>query len=156
MVVSDYMIKKIPITLLISFLLILASCTGKIKESNTAPEEDPAELVQGGILVYETDGHGLILATSDLGNLDWASAKSACDQLDLNGYDDWRLPTKEELDTLYTILKLNSKGNFENSSYWSSSEYNSYYAWRKNFNTGRVDRRGNKANKQLVRAVRNY
>ncbi len=138
------------------FLLILASCSSKINESNTAQDVDKSELVQGGILVYEADGHGLILATSDLGNLDWASAKTACDQLDLNGYNDWRLPTKEELDTVYTILKLNGKGDFENGSYWSSSEYNSFYAFRKNFKTGRVDRRGNKTKKQFVKAVRDY
>ena len=146
--------KKIHTTLLIFFLL--TSCSSKINESNTSEEEDKPELVQGGIHVYEADGHGLILATSDLGNQDWASAITACDQLDLNGYSDWRLPTKEELDTLYTIVKLNGKGDFKNSSYWSSSEYNSFYAWRKNFKTGRIDRRGNKTKKQMVRAVRNY
>ena len=148
--------KKIYTTLLIFFLLTLASCSSKINESNTSQEEVREELVQGGILVYEADGHGLILATSDLGNQDWASAIMACHQLDLNGYSDWRLPTKEELDTLYTIVKLHGKGDFKNGSYWSSSEYNSFYAWRKNFKTGRVDRRGNKTKKQLVRAVRNY
>lgn len=150
------MIKRTHTTLLIFCLLILASCSGKINESNAAQEVDKSELVQGGILVYEADGHGLILATSDLGDQDWATAMTACDQLELNGYNDWRLPTREELDTLYTILKLNGKGNFENSSYWSSTEYNSFYAWRKNFETGRVDRRGNKTKKQLTRAVRNY
>ncbi len=150
------MMKKIPAALLIFFLLILLGCSNKINESNPAKEVDKTELVQGGILVYEADGHGLIAATSDLGKKDWASAKTACDQLDLNGYKDWHLPTKEELDTLYTILKLQGKSNFENSSYWSSSEYNSYYAWRKNFKTGKIDRRGNKTKEQLVRAVRNY
>ena len=150
------MIKKNHITLLIFCLLILAGCSSKINESTTSQNEDKVELVKGGILVYEADGHGLILATSDLGNQDWASAMTACEQLELNGYNNWRLPTKKELDTLYTILKLHGKGDFENSSYWSSTEYNSFYAWRKNFKTGRIDRRGNKTKKQLVRAVRNY
>lgn len=146
--------KNIPATLFIFFLLILLSCSNKINESNPAKEVDKTELVQGGILVYEANGHGLIAATYDLGKKDWPNAMTACDQLDLNGYNDWHLPTKEELDTLYTILKLHSKGKFENSSYWSSSEYNSYYAWRKNFKTGKIDRRGNKTKEQLVRAVR--
>jgi len=113
-------------------------------------------LVQGGMLVYEADGHGLVLAAADIGAQDWSTAMTACDQLDLNGYNDWRLPTREELDTVYTILKLNGKGDFEDGSYWSSTEYNSFYAWRKNFKTGRVDRRGNKTKKQFVRAVRDY
>ena len=148
--------KKSPATLLIFFLLILPGCSNKISESNTAMEEGKEELVQGGILVYEADGHGLISAPSDLGKEDWTSAKMVCDELELNGFNDWRLPTKEELDTLYTLMKLQGKGGFEDGSYWSSSEYNSYYAWRKNFNTGKVDRRGNKAKEQLVRAVRSY
>lgn len=148
--------RKNQIHLLIFFLLILFSCSNKIKESNAQKEEGKGELVQGGILVYEADSHGLVVSTSDLGKQNWANAITACDQLELNGFSDWRLPTKEELDTLYTILKLNGKGNFENSSYWSSSEYNSYYAWRKNFKNGKIDRRGNKNKEQLVRAVRNY
>jgi hypothetical protein len=148
--------RKIRIHLLIYFLLILSNCSNKINESNTAKEEGKEELVQGGMLVYEADGHGLIVATSDLEKEDWASAKTACDELELNGFNDWRLPTKEELDTLYTLLKLQGKGGFEDGSYWSSSEYNSYYAWRKNFKTGKIDRRGNKTKEQLVRAVRNY
>lgn len=140
----------------IFFLLILLGCSNKINESSSPREEDITELVQGGILVYEAAGHGLIVATSDLGAKDWTNAIAACEQLELNGYNDWRLPTKEELDTLYTVMKLKSKGNFEDKSYWSGSEFNSYYAWRKNFKTGKVDRRGNKAKEQLVRAVRSY
>ena len=148
--------KIIAPTLFLFFWLCLPGCSNKINESNSAKKDDKTELVQGGILVYETEGHGLIVASSDLGAMNWASAMTACDQLDLNGYSDWRLPTRVELDTLYTIMKLNGKGNFENSSYWSSSEYNSYYAWRKNFETGKIDRRGNKTKEQFVRPVRNY
>lgn len=148
--------KNIHTTLYIFILLILISCSNKISEGNTTREEDKTELVQGGMLVYEANGHGLIVATSDLGKQNWASAKTVCDQLDLNGFNDWHLPTKEELDTLYTMLKLQGKGSFEDGSYWSSSEYNSYYAWRKNFKTGKVDRRGNKTREQFVRAVRNF
>ncbi len=148
--------RKIQIPPLIFFLLALAGCSNKINESNAPKEEVKAELVQGGIIVYEADGHGLVVAASDLGKLDWTNAITACNELELNGYSDWRLPTKEELDALYTTLKLHGKGDFENSSYWSSSEYNSYYAWRQSFNTGKVDRRGNKTKQQLVRAVRDF
>jgi hypothetical protein len=143
-------------TLLIFYLLIALSCSNKINEGNTFSDDDNSESVEGGIVVYESNGHGLIVATADLGKHDWEAAIAACDELELNGFNDWRLPTKEELDTLYTVLKLQGKGAFEDGSYWSSSEYNSYYAWRKNFKTGKVDRRGNKTKEQGVRAVRDY
>ena len=58
----------------------------------------------GGFVVYETDGHGLVAAPEDLGSMDWGSAKIACDELVLNGYSDWRLPTKEELNAIYVNL----------------------------------------------------
>jgi uncharacterized protein DUF1566 len=145
---------KIHSHLLTCFFLVLISCSGKINESNTANVAGKAELVQGGIVVYEANGHGLIVATSDLGKQDWENAMRVCEELELNGYSDWRLPTREELDILYTILKLKGIGDFEDVSYWSSSELNSYYAYRQNFKTGRTDRQGNKSKQQFVRAVR--
>jgi len=134
--------------------LILLSCSGKINESNTSKVSGKAALVKGGIVVYEANGHGLIVATSDLGKQDWQNAMRVCEELEWNGYSDWRLPTREELDTLYTTLKLKGIGDFEDVSYWSSTELNSYYAYRQNFKTGRPDRQGNKSKQQFVRAVR--
>jgi len=98
----------------------------------------------------------LIAATSDLGKFDWANAMTVCEELELNGYNDWHLPDKEELNALYTNLKSQGASDFANDSYWSSSEYNNYYAWRQNFKTGRTDRRGNKTKKNYVRAVRKF
>jgi hypothetical protein len=145
--------RKYQIHLLIFFWMILTGCSSKSTTTEPVVQE---VLERGGIVVYESNGHGLIVATADLGKHDWEAAIAACDELELNGFNDWRLPTKEELDTLYTVLKLQGKGAFEDGSYWSSSEYNSYYAWRKNFKTGKVDRRGNKTKEQGVRAVRDY
>lgn len=52
----------------------------------------------------------------------WYEAKQYCKNIVLNNYNDWRLPTKDELINLYkdyTKLKYLSKY-----SYWSSSEFN--------------------------------
>jgi len=151
-----YMRNKIHSILLSFFLLILLSCSGKISESSTSKADGKAELIQGGIVVYEANGHGLIVATSDLGKQDWASAIKVCDELELNGYSDWRLPNREELNALYTNLKLKNLGGLENASYWSSTEFNTYYAYRQNFETGKTDRHGNKGKEQFVRAVRGF
>lgn len=155
---------KMNIVLLISgCLLTLLSCSNKSDENKslegaaqkttTEPTEIVSKLIQGGLVVYEKDGHGLIAATTDLGKFEWTNALKVCDELVLNGFSDWRLPTKEELNTL---LKSHGVGEFASSSYWSSSEYNNYYAWRQNFDAGRVDRRGNKSKKNYVRAVRSF
>ncbi len=54
-------------------------------------------------------------------------AARLCDELDLNGYDDWYLPSKDELHKLYINRTL--IGGFAAAYYWSSSEYSSSYAW---------------------------
>jgi hypothetical protein len=51
----------------------------------------------GGTIVTEKDGHGLIMANQDIGKMNRVAAMKACDDLVLNGYDNWRLPTREEL-----------------------------------------------------------
>lgn len=79
-------------------------------------------LVKGGYVLYKKDGNDLIAADKDLGRMNWDDAKKACDELVLNGYDDWYLPSKEELITLYDNLKKEGDGGFDDESYWSSSE----------------------------------
>lgn len=51
-------------------------------------------------------------------------------------YDDWFLPSKDELDFMYVNLKLNGLGGFQSSFYCSSSEFNSYKAWIQDFSSG--------------------
>ena len=57
----------------------------------------------------------------------WYNAKRECKELGKG----WRLPTKEELDEMYNNKDL--IGNFVNTNYWSSTEYNSNYAWMQVF-----------------------
>jgi hypothetical protein len=49
-------------------------------------------------------------------------AAQLCTSLDFDGYKDWFLPSKEELDLMYKNLKRKGVGGFTNSWYWSSSE----------------------------------
>ena len=103
---------------------------GKIKKLDIYPSLEP--------------GYGLVAAITDLENLmDWNSAKTACDELILNGYSDWHLPSKEELNLLYFYLHQFGVGDFKNQKYWSSSEYKDNYgnqnAGRQDFSTGKQD-----------------
>jgi hypothetical protein len=61
-------------------------------------------------------------------------AAQICDALVLNGYSDWFLPSKDELNQMY--IQRNIIGGFANADYWSSSEYDAYYAWVQNLNVG--------------------
>jgi hypothetical protein len=46
-----------------------------------------------------------------------------CDTLVCNGYDDWYLPSLDELLRMYTILRDNRNAGFQRAKYWSSTCY---------------------------------
>ncbi len=60
-----------------------------------------------------------------------------CYELALGDYNDWFLPSKEELELMYANLKSFDVGGFVGGAnyYWSSSEYDSNSAWFHNFST---------------------
>ena len=69
------------------------------------------------------------------------------------GYDDWFLPSKDELNKLY-INKL-IIGGFVNNNYWSSSEKDFEFAYKLNFTNGDQNA-NNKVNVFYVRAIRAF
>jgi hypothetical protein len=63
----------------------------------------------GGYVVYEKDGHGVVMAIYDIGiYYSWDAAKTACDDLELNGYSDWRLPNVDDLKFWESNILLNA------------------------------------------------
>ncbi len=82
--------------------------------------------------------HGLIAAAADLlgnnGDYNWNDAIVACGKLKANGFSDWRLPKKDELQRLY--LNKAALGGFVVNLYWSSTEYSAGNAWCQYFGDG--------------------
>jgi len=121
-----------------------------------------SQFKHGGYVVEESNGHGLVTAVCDVGELNWGAALTACEELVMNGYSDWVLPNKDQLETIYKSLYKRGIGGFVSDWYWSSSEYNADAAWYFSFGNGqagRHDRDG--SNKSIryalrVRAVRAF
>lgn len=127
--------------------------------------------------------HGLIAAASDLTASPWGcygtapststafgtglansntissacgagTAARLCRTLSLNGFTDWYLPSKDELNKLYLAQDL--IGGFTSGYYWSSSNSSSAQAWIQIFPSG-VQFNGNGTyNTFNVRAVRTF
>jgi hypothetical protein len=63
-------------------------------------------------------------------------AAQVCASMDINGFTDWFLPSKDELNLMYKNLKQKGLGNFNVNWYWSSSQANVNGAWNQNFRNG--------------------
>jgi hypothetical protein len=96
------------------------------------------------------------------------TAADICANLTLGGYSDWFLPSKDELNLIWTNLAdsdgdgsnngpsdPNNLGGFAVSNYWSSSEPDSSFAWAQNFLIVSQDP-NLKTNYLYVRAVRAF
>lgn len=118
----------------------------------------------GGIVFYlnNTGQHGLIAAKADIqghsdgkeeGCFTWADAKTACHNLVSNGYSDWFLPNKDQLNQLY--LNESAVGDFVDKFYWSSTERDASNAWRQFFGDG-YQHDYSKSQGYRARAVRTF
>jgi hypothetical protein len=98
-------------TTLIIILILFSSFTSISQIIGTTYKLDSIEIAQFDLPTTAT----------------WYNAKRECKELGKG----WRLPTKDELNKMYDNKDL--IGNFVNTNYWSSTEYNSNYAWMQVF-----------------------
>jgi hypothetical protein len=145
----------------------------------------------GGFVFYVTDDglHGLEAAPEDIGGnasaelVAWGcygvSQRDLCNEQTTaatsaaayvhNGYDDWFLPSKDELNLMYENLAdsdssntnsgpedPNNVGGFANDYYWSSTQRNLYNAWSQYFGFGDQNADTDKYGTLRVRAVRAF
>ena len=90
----------------------------------------------GGIVFYlDGNGGGKVCAKSHTESAgEWDEAINFATDLVDSGFDDWYLPTKNELELVYN--QIGNFGNFQPSYYWSSSENGGDYAWYVSFSDG--------------------
>ena len=90
----------------------------------------------------------------------YLTAANICSNLTLGGYTDWFLPSKDELNEMYSnigpgnALGLGNIGGFTDGNFWSSTEYNDG-AWQQYFLNGN-SWTSDKNNYNYVRAVRAF
>ncbi|MBW1744331.1 MAG: DUF1566 domain-containing protein, partial [Deltaproteobacteria bacterium] len=106
---------------------------------------------------------GLMWQQTEAKAMTWEKALVYCENLNLAGYSDWRLPNIRELSTLVddsrhepSIDKTHFPG-CRPSQYWSSTTNVLYptFGWYVGFEDGRVHGGGEKSRRNYVRAVRN-
>ena len=90
------------------------------------------------------------------------TAADIASNLTLNGFSDWFLPSKDELNQMYVNKALidatalaNGGTTFVTSNYWSSTQDDSIKAWDQSFNNGNQGA-GNKNDMFYVRSVRAF
>jgi hypothetical protein len=144
---------------------------------------------QGGFIFFidTTNEHGLIVAETDQGLAAWSpkvfelkgtktkfgsgtentkamlnagsDPAKMCDTLHLGGFDDWYLPSKDEIKKIWESFKdsdtLDFRKSITKANYWTSSEYDKDYAWSIYFGSGVIGC-GNKLNGCYVRAIRAF
>lgn len=110
----------------------------------------------------ETDPGSGKQNTLDIVNFDTATLDKAAEACvnhsvtySLKVYEDWYLPSKEELNLMYENLHQNGLGGFSDDFYWSSSEAGADKAWGQLFSNGML-RDDPKNYVYIIRAIRRF
>ena len=81
------------------------------------------------------------------------TAAKLCYDLVSDGYSDWYLPSKDELNKVFLMKEI--IGGFAETYYWSSTDVSTTHAWAQRFSTS-VQIIDAKSNIHSVRAVRSF
>ncbi len=118
----------------------------------------PGQKAEGGIVVPANKKSGLVIAEKGLGLMSWDEGKKACEDLVLNGYGDWRLPSIKELGLIYYQFYVKGIGGFPTEYYWSKAENKGIrqLAWCFDFKNGQEYNSHSKTNAKYILPVRSY
>lgn len=104
------------------------------------------ELVDNGDGTVTDTTTGLVWQQAEAGAMTWEAALTYCEDLELAGHDDWRLPNRSELQsivdyqTFHPAIDAAVFPGAMAAAYWSSTSYadNPVHAWQVDFNDGSV------------------
>ena len=120
-------------------------CEGLLMVEGASPEAIGQGVINTATIVASCDEEGI-------------SAR-ICNELVLNGYSDWFLPSLDELQEMYTKLAADGFGNFSNHGYWSSTQDDinpSTQAYTIDFNNGNTNAHHKSQTNRHTRAMRRY
>jgi len=125
-----------------------STLVGTGTDIGTGSTNTAALVLKMGATAYTSSHYRTITTTENY-------AARLCDIHEAGGYDDWFLPSKDELDLIYDNLKVHALGDFSDNYYWSSSEDDAYYAWGQFF-IGRFQSNYTRYREAQVRPVRAF
>ncbi len=146
------------------FVIILISSLGIISTFSQTYNINIFYSELGGyvIQVNSDNTQGLVVAMQDQGSSSWPIANNLANNpkkhtSDGSNFNDWRLPTKTELNLIYKVYKNGFfAGSFKSAWYWSSNQYIlDESAWKLNFTNG-VQNFYSKVGIGAIRAVRTF
>ncbi|MCL2765801.1 MAG: InlB B-repeat-containing protein [Treponema sp.] len=93
------------------------------------------------------------------GGFGWAA--QACDALVINSFDDWFLPSRDELNHMYGNLHMRGLGSFRSEGYWTSTAggtdlWNDRIWWWVDFSNGNNQTQSYGDLQKHVRAIRQF
>lgn len=132
-------------------------CTWKDQnDGNGMQWADQQGAVTGATGEAVGSGQGNTTAIVNEQGTDISYAARLCNELDFEGYTDWFLPSKDELNLIYVNLNNPSApiGDFQNDFYWSSTEDDAGDAWLQDFGSDGDQNYDAKDAEHIIRAVR--
>ena len=132
-----------------------AQKTGSFEKNNSvASNFNVGDIGPGGGIIFYIKNQNVWECSKVIGKKNWDDAKNLCKNYRAGGFDDWYLPSKDELNYIYRNLKKIEKISREGC-FWSSLELNESYSWVQSFCAGSKSV-SCKDNVYFVRAVRKF
>jgi hypothetical protein len=102
----------------------------------------PGAMSQDAAKTWQDSDTGLIWTVKDNGeDVNWNQARNYCSRMDLDGFSDWRMPTIDELKSIFDksqskTYKAKGPIELEMPTIWSSSQNQVGDVWSYNFSYG--------------------